>query len=114
MEFIKLEKIPLREFFNISWILNTLTIFFSLFFLNKLPPQIPVFYGLPQGEAQLSTSLGILIPPTVSLVFIFINLLLVSILKDELIKKTLVVTGLATSIFAVIATFKIIFLIGQI
>ncbi|MEK7061291.1 MAG: hypothetical protein AAB954_01370 [Patescibacteria group bacterium] len=114
MELIKLEKIPLKEYFYSSLILNILVIFFCLLLLNRLPPQIPIFYGLTQGEAQLSSPLGILIPSGSSLIFVFINSLLVNILKDEFIKKTLVVAGLATAVFALITTLKIIFLVGQI
>lgn len=109
-----LEKLPLRGYFNASWIINALIILFSLLTLNRLPPQIPVFYGLPQGEAQLTPPLGILIPSVSSLVFIFVNLLLINIIKDDFIKKTLVIAGLATSVFATITAVKIIFLVGQI
>jgi hypothetical protein len=109
-----LEKLPLRGYFNASWIINILIILFSLLSLNRLPPQVPVFYGFPQGEAQLTPALGILIPPVSSLVFIFINLLLINTIKDDFIKKTLVIAGLATSIFASITVLKIIFLVGWI
>jgi hypothetical protein len=109
-----LEKLPLKGYFNTSWILNVLTILFSLLLIGRLPPQIPVFYGLPQGEAQLAPPLGILIPTASSLVFIFVNLFLIKSIKDDYIKKTLVVAGLATSIFASITAVKIIFLVGQI
>ncbi len=104
----------LKKIINASWILNLLVIFFGLLLLKRLPPQIPVFYGLPQGEAQLSPPLGILIPSVSSLIFIFLNLFLINIIKDEFIKKTLVIAGLATAVFALITTVKIIFLVGQI
>lgn len=109
-----LEKLPLKGYFNASWILNLLIIFFSLLLLKRLPPQVPIFYGLPQGEAQLSSPLGILVPPVSSLIFVFINLFLINIIKDDFIKKILVVAGLVTAVFASITVFKIIFLVGQI
>ena len=114
MELKKIIKPPLKGYFNASWILNLLVIFFDLLLLKRLPPQIPLFYGLPRGEAQLSSSIGIFIPSVSSLIFISLNLLLIYITQDEFIKKTLVITGLATAVFASIATVKIILLVGQI
>ena len=114
MELKKIIKPPLQGYFNASWILNLLMIFFGLLLLKRLPPQIPIFYGLPRGEAQLSSPLGILFPPVSSLIFISLNLLLINIIKDGFIKKTLVVAGLASAVFASITVVKIIFLVGQI
>lgn len=109
-----LEKLPLKGYFKASWILNLVIILFGLLVQKLLPPQIPVFYGFPQGEAQLSSPIGILIPPTLSLAFILLNILLVSVIKDEFIKKTLILAGLATAIFAGVTAVKIFFLVGQI
>jgi len=109
-----LKKLPLKEYFKASLILNFAVILFGLLIQGRLPPQIPIFYGLPQGEAQISSSFAILIPPVFSLVFICFNLFLTTVVKDEFIKKTLVVAGFATSVFASITIIKIIFLVGYI
>ena len=114
MELIKLEKLPLKEYFKAAWILDVITIIFGLLIQKLLPPQIPVFYGFPQGEVQLSPPIGILIPSALSLVFILINLFIIRVVKDEFIKKTLIIAGLATAIFAGITVVKIFFLVGQI
>lgn len=114
MDLKKLENLPLKEYFNTSWILNLSTILFCLLLLKRLPPQIPIYYGLPQGEIQLSPSLGILIPSILSLIFILLNLFLISVIKDGYTKKTLIIAGLATSIFASVTVVKIILLIGKI
>ena len=114
MELDKLEKLPLKGYFNASWIINFIIIIFSLLVQKRLPPQIPIFYGLPQGEAQLSSPIGILIPSVSSLIFVLLNLFLINIIKDEFIKKVLVVAGLTTAVFASITVVKIIFLVGQI
>jgi len=114
MDLNKLEKLPLKAYFNASWIINLTIIIFSLLIQKRLPPQIPIFYGLPQGEAQLSPPIGILIPSVSSLIFVLLSLSLINIIKDEFIKKILVVAGLTTAIFASITVVKIIFLVGQI
>ncbi|PIP57778.1 hypothetical protein COX03_01260 [Candidatus Woesebacteria bacterium CG22_combo_CG10-13_8_21_14_all_39_10] len=114
MELNTLEKLPLKGYFNASWITNLTIIIFSLLIQKRIPPQIPIFYGLPQGEVQLSSPIGILIPSVSSLIFILLNLSLINVIKDEFIKKILVVAGLTTAIFASITVVKIIFLVGQI
>lgn len=114
MELNTLEKLPLKGYFNTSWIINLTIIIFSLLIQKRLPPQIPIFYSLPQGEAQLSSSVGILIPSVSSLIFVLLNLFLINIIEDEFIKKILVIGGLTTAIFASITVVKIIFLVGQI
>ncbi len=114
MELNKIEKLPLKAYFKASLIINFTIIIFSLLIQKRLPPQIPIFYGLPQGEAQLSSPIGILIPSVSSLIFVLLNLFLINIIKDEFIKKVLVVAGLTTAVFASITVVKIIFLVGQI
>lgn len=114
MELNKLKTLPLKGYFNASWIINLTIIIFSLLIQKRIPPQIPIFYGLPQGEAQLSSPIGILIPSVSSLIFVLLNLSLINVIKDEFIKKTLVVGGLTTAIFASITVVKIFFLVGQI
>lgn len=109
-----LEKLPLKGYFKASWIINLLVILLGLLAQRLLPPQIPVFYGFPKGETQLSTPLGILIPSALSLIFILLNLFLISIIIDEFIKKILIIAGLATAIFAGVTSIKIFFLVGQI
>ncbi len=109
-----LEKLPFKEFFHVSWILNILVIIFGIIIQGRLPPEIPLFYGLPQGEAQIFSSWGILIPSVSSLIFIIINLLLSTTIKDDFIKKTLILAGFGAAIFASITSLKIIFLVGYI
>lgn len=114
MELIKLNKIPFKGYFRASLILNISVILLGLLVQKLLPPQIPVFYGFPQGEAQLFPPIGILLPSALSLIFILINLFLINVIKDEFIKKTLVIAGLVTAVFAGVTAVKIFFLVGQI
>lgn len=114
MELNKLKKLPLKGYFNASLIINFLIILFSLLIQKRLPPQIPILYGLPQGEVQLLPPIGILIPSVSSLIFVLLNLFLINIIKNEFIKKTLVIAGFLIAVFASITVVKIIFLVGQI
>ncbi|MEJ2441565.1 MAG: hypothetical protein P8Y06_01440 [Patescibacteria group bacterium] len=78
-----------------------------------LPPQIPLFYGLPEGEAQLAPSLSLIIPSLVSLVIMITNITISYFLKDEILKKFLITTAIGVSIFSIVTTIKIVLLVGS-
>lgn len=78
-----------------------------------LPPQVPLYYGLPIGEEQLSSPLGLVIPGVVSLLILSVNFMLIKITKDDFLKKILAIVALVASFFAIITTYKIIFLVGS-
>lgn len=50
---------------------------------GKLPPQIPLFYSRPWGEAMLASPIFLWILPITSSAFFIINFLVVIILKRE-------------------------------
>lgn len=79
-----------------------------------LNPEIPLFYGLPQTEEQLSPSIFILLPASISFLVVIVNSYLSSKTTDNYLKKCLAVTSIACSILSFIATVKIIFLVGSI
>jgi len=103
----------LEKYFYAGCIFSFLSLVFALIVRKTLPPQIPLFYGLPQGEEQLSTSLGLTLPSAFSFVIIFINYLLVRFLKNDFLKKALSVSSLIVSVLAGITTVKIAFLVGH-
>jgi uncharacterized Tic20 family protein len=78
-----------------------------------LPPQVPLFYGKPSGEEQLTSSLVLTLPSIVSLLILLINVSFAAVLKDEFLRKTLVLAAIAVTFFAAITTIKIIFLVGS-
>ena len=102
-----------KNYFLAACGLNILIITFGLFIQGRLPPQIPLFYSLPQGEGQLSNSVGLIIPSLFSLSITAVNFFLAGILKDNFLKRILAITSLAVSILAAITTLKIAFLVGQ-
>lgn len=95
-------------------ILSFVTLVIGLAAQFILNPEIPLFYGLPQTEEQLSPAIFILIPATVSFLVVIINSYLSSKTADSYLKKCLAVTSIACSILSFIATIKIIFLVGSI
>lgn len=103
----------LKKIFIISFSIGILSILFAFIAQPFLPPQIPLFHGLPVGEEQLSSSLGLVIPGVVSLLILAVNFILVKITKEDFLKKVLAIVALIASFFAIITTFKIIFLVGS-
>jgi len=103
----------LKKIFVISFSIGILSILSALIAQSFLPPQIPLYYGLPVGEEQLSSSLNLVVPGVVSLLILVINFILVKITKEDFLKKVLAAVALIASFFAIITTFKIIFLVGS-
>ena len=93
--------------------LDILIMVLVLVLLRKLPPVVPLFYGLPVSEDQLVKTPFLILPSLIALLLIFLNSLLTFLLKDDFLKKVLIVASLGISFFAVITTLKIIFLVGN-
>lgn len=106
--------IPYKNYVATSIFIN-LIIVVSILILRSsiLPPQVPLFYGLAQGEEQLAPSAALTIPSLVSILILLINIAISFLFTDEFLKKTLVISGIATTFFSVITTLKIAFLVGS-
>lgn len=94
-------------------IINILTIIGILLLQRYLPPEIPLFYGLPDTAEQLATTRSLIVPPSISTTIIIINTTICVFIKDDFLKKTLMISGLATFIFSIIAITRIVFLVGS-
>lgn len=92
-----------------------LTSLFVVWISQKvLPPEIPLLYGLPEGEDQITNSAGLMIPNLIAIASIVVNATLAFFLEDKFVKTVLIYAGLAIVIFSTITTVKIIFLVGSI
>lgn len=94
-------------------ILAFLTLSFVILFQKKLPPEVPLFYGAAEGESQLVSSWALVVPAISSIVLVLVNSFLSSILKDDFVKKVLIFSALIVTLFSVITTLKIAFLVGS-
>lgn len=108
-----MDKVPLKNYILTGGVIDLLTAVFVLFAQNRLPPQVPLFYGLPLGEDQLAKPIFLLVPAILSCLIILANLLLAHLVKDDFLKKAFAVASFASAIFAAITTCKIIFLVGN-
>ena len=103
---------PLKKLLLAAFILNIVVVLTAFFIRPLLPPQIPLYYGMAEAEKVVAPSWALVIPSLASLGILGINFALGLTLEDEFLKKTLVLTGLAASFFAIVTTLKIVFLVG--
>jgi hypothetical protein len=108
------QEIPYKNVIFISFVINVAVIGFILLIRkNHLPPVVPLYYGLPEGESQIVPVVNLTFPSIIALVIIAINTLITSLLKDDFLKKTLIIASLAATFFSVITIIKIAFLVGS-
>lgn len=105
--------VPFKKLLIFVFVLGLGTIGLVVLLQRSLPPEVPLFYGLPKTEEQIAPSLSLIIPSLAALTIIIINLLISQFIKDEYLKSVLVLVGVAGVFFATITTLKIIFLVGS-
>ena len=102
-----------KNYLFLSLGLAAFTLAMVLVSQKRLPPEVPLFYGRAEGEAQLVASWGLVIPSLFSVFVTSANLAIASILKDDFTKKVLVLSALVVALFSVVTTFKIMLLVGS-
>ena len=107
-------KVPFAGFVLASFIINIIIIILVFVLGNFLPPEVPLFYGLPEGQDQLVSTYYLAMPALVSLIITIINLILSSVVESDLSKKALILVSLVITLFSTITTIKIVFLVGSI
>jgi hypothetical protein len=110
---LQLEMVPFKRGVSIAFFVSLATILLILILYRQLPPQVPLFYGLAEGEEQLVPWYGLIIPSLASLAIICLNILVANLLTDDFLRKTLVLSGLVATSFSTITTIKIILLVGS-
>jgi hypothetical protein len=106
------KKIIYRNYFLAAIIINVAVALSSILLKSFLPPLVPLFYGRPAGEAQLTNTFGLLVAPGVSLLIVLINSLLSLWVKDDFLKKLLAISAIVISVLTSITIIKIILLVG--
>lgn len=104
---------PLKKITIASIALSAASIALVSLLQKNLPPQVPLFYGLAEGEEQLATPILLIIPASISLIIIFVNSLISHLWKNEFLQEALIFAALAVSVLSAIATFKVILLVGS-
>lgn len=104
---------PLKKIVLATVLLNIFSLLFVLAVQKNLPPQIPLYYGLPEGDGQLATPFWLITPAIFSLAVFLVNILISSFWKNEFLQQTLTLTSLAIAILSAITTLKIAVLVGS-
>lgn len=109
----KTSSVPFKKLIYLIFLINLITAFTAFAIQKNLPPEIPLYFGLPQGTSQLSLSIGLIIPAAVSLTIAIVNVTLAVFVSDDYLKKALIFGGLGLTFFSTIAVFKIAQLVGS-
>ena len=109
---INLSELPYLKLIYLSIAFCVASVITVLFLQKSLPPEVPLFYGLPEGVDQLGRRFQLVIPSAMALAIILVNVVFAYFLKNEYLKQTLVLAGVVASLFATITTIEIILLIG--
>ncbi len=107
------DNIPYFNVYLFSLLLNVFVIVGILLLGNRIPPEIPLYYGLAEGKSQLASTNELIIPSVISLSVLLLNLVLVYAVKDDFLKKVLIMSAFAVTLFSTITTVKIILLVGS-
>lgn len=110
----KFERLPLKKFYIFSFFLNVSILLIAFLSRYILPPEIPLFYGLPQSSQQISSSFLLFIPSSISLAITIINAYLSVFVDNVYLKKVLALSSILVSFLSTLTTLKIIFLVGSV
>jgi len=105
--------LPYKKLLLITLIANLASLALALLSQIFLPPQIPLYYGQAEAENIVAPSLALILPSIISLAFLGLNLLLSFVIKDDFLKKVMVISSFAASLFATTTIIKIAFLVGS-
>lgn len=104
-------KIPYIHASLIFLFINISLILFTLIISNHIPPQVPLYYGLPRGENQLGSSLSLILPISLSSIFVAINSIISYFTVSPFLKKVLIFGSYFTAILSIITVIQIISLL---
>lgn len=106
------KNVPFKGSVYFSITLNLILIIFVIVIEEFLPPVVPLFYGLPSGIDQLVPSLTLILAPILGLITTLINIIISSLIEENFLKKTLIVSSVFISLLFSITVVKIILLVG--
>lgn len=99
--------------FRLAFIICVVQLVILFSFWQRLPPQVPLFYSRPWGTNQLTSPLGLLTLPGLSVAIILINLLIGRFIdqKEILMKQIISTAALVFNLLCLITLVQIIRLV---
>lgn len=107
------EKLPLKKLYIFSFFISLIVLIIGVATQFFLPPEIPLYYGLPQTSDQLAPSMFIILPSLLSIIITITNIFLSMKNSGSYLKRALAFTSISISILATITTYKIFFLVSS-
>lgn len=107
------EHIPYSNIIILSIAICLILIVLIFVVSKRIPPEIPLYYGLTEGESQLGNKTDLVLPSVVSICVMLLNTALAYLISDDFLKKVLILSAFAVTIFTTITTLKIFFLVGN-
>lgn len=108
-----IKSLPFFPYVLVCLVLDIVCILAVIVSFSLLPPQVPLFYGLAKGAEQLAPRAFLVIPALASLLVLVINSAISLNVKDDFIKKVLILGAVTSTVFALTTTVKIMFLVGS-
>jgi hypothetical protein len=96
----------------ISIAVNALIMLTIVIFQEKIPPEIPLYYGLP-SEEQLAQKNHLILPAAIALGISVVNAAISTQTRNEFIKNILTAGSIIATILATVAIAKIALLVGN-
>jgi len=98
------------RYIRTTFLLILLQVAVIIIFFSRLPPEIPLFFSRPWGEAQLASPLFLLILPLISFTILLVNSLFATLIisTNEFLASTLTFGSAIFSFFNLIAILKVI------
>jgi hypothetical protein len=106
-------KLPFLNLVYLSILINVGVIVTLLLLKRYIPPEVPIFYGLPEGKNQLGSMEQLIIPSMVSLMVILVNISTASLLQNDYLKRVLIIVSLIITLLSLITSVEITLLIGS-
>lgn len=106
-----MKKGQLQKLAIVCFIINAVIVAIVLAVQKNLPPVVPLFYGLPEGQGQLASNTTLALPAAISSVFTIVNLLISRFTKDNFLEKVFVGLTITTLALSTITVIKIILLV---
>lgn len=110
---VNISKLPHLQLIYYSIVTNVIVILGVLLLKKYIPPEIPLYYGLPEGNNQIATAEELIIPSMAALVIILINISIASVIQNEYLKRALIIVSLVITLLSLITTLEIVFLVGS-
>lgn len=110
----RIKNVPSFVLISIVCVVINLAVIVGIILLDKnIPPEIPLYYGMPQGADQLTLKSSLPLPSIIAIFLGIINIILAVILKDVFLKRVVSGITVATTSLAVITIIKIVSTVGS-